>query len=265
MSPARILRETRQQSDRGGRTPFVSGRWSMILAVLGTVTLISNSLLAQTAPPFVEQQPRGNSQARSGRNGPAVRPNRPAKQQASRFSDARPITPSGQHPGSGEADKNGRSSVGQSAWKTFGTLAAIIGLIVVGARFWKKHGPKLTGGLPVEAIDVLGKRSVDARQSIVLVRLGSRILVLGSTANGLRTLSEVTDPVEVDYLAGLCHQRDAESGVAQSFRSLFGGQMAAGSTVDSAEASAAIPFARPEVDEHDAVPRQQSVSGAAHV
>ena len=265
MSPARNLQAASQRIDRRGRTPFVSNRWSIIVAVVGVATLISNSLLAQTAPPFEPQQPRETSRSTSARTGPAVRSNRPTQQKTSRFSDDRPITPSGQHPDSDDADKNGKSSVGQSAWKTFGTLAAIIALIVVGARFWKKHGPKLAGGLPVEAIDVLGKRSVDARQSIVLVRLGSRILVLGSTANGLRTLSEVTDPVEVDYLAGLCRQRDAESGVAQSFRSLFGGQMAAGSTVDSAEASAAIPFARPEVDEHDVVSRQQTVAGGVHV
>jgi flagellar biogenesis protein FliO len=250
--------------------PFRSGGWSFILATVAAVTIIPGSLLAQSTPPFAEGR-QGSSQSTSGRSGPVVRANRSTQQKKPRFSDARPITPSGQHPAAGNGGKGKTSSVGPSAWKTFGTLAGIVVLIVVGARFWKKHGPKLSGGLPVEAVEVLGKRNIDTRQAIVLVRLGSRILVLGSTANGLRTLSEVTDPVEVDYLAGLCHHRDADNGVAQTFRSLFSKQSAFNKPAaddpmhESTEATAAVPFTLQATDEHDAVPHQHAVSGGTHV
>ena len=54
-----------------------------------------------------------------------------------------------------------------------------------------------------------------------LVRLGSKILLLGSSPAGLRTLAEVTDPVDVDFLAGVCRQNDADGTAAQTFRALF--------------------------------------------
>jgi tellurite resistance protein len=53
------------------------------------------------------------------------------------------------------------------------------------------------------------------------LRCGSRILIVGSTPDGLSTLSEITDPVEVDYLAGVCSRTDAEPGVGQAFKPLL--------------------------------------------
>lgn len=138
-----------------------------------------------------------------------------------RLSDTRPITRTGRHLSSASRSLQKSSSGNGSPWKTFGALAFVLALIFVGAKLWKKHGPGIIAGLPAEAIDVLGKRHLDSRQSIHLIRLGSRILVLGSTAEGLRTLAEVTDPVEVDYLAGLCQQSNSGGTAAPSFRALF--------------------------------------------
>ena len=138
-----------------------------------------------------------------------------------RLSDSRPITRTGRNASPVSTGSQKTSSGVGSPWKTFGALALVLALIIVGSKLWKKHGPGIAAGLPAEAIDVLGKRHLDARQSIHFVRLGSRILVLGSSAEGLRTLAEVTDPVEVDYLAGLCQQNNSGGNAAQSFRSLF--------------------------------------------
>ena len=111
-----------------------------------------------------------------------------------------------------------------SAWSTFGWLSLVVLLILIAARFLKKHGPLVNGGIPHEAIEILGRKYLDQKQSIFLLRLGSRVLVIGSSANGLRTLTEVTDPVEIDYLAGLCRPSHGDNSVAQTFRSLFGRQ-----------------------------------------
>ena len=108
---------------------------------------------------------------------------------------------------------------------SFGTtlvaLSFVILLILVAARLWSKHGPAVSEGLPPEALQVLGKRQLDQRQTVYLARLGSRILVLGSSANGLQTLCEITDPIEVDFLAGVCRRDDSHTTVAQTFRTLF--------------------------------------------
>lgn len=112
-------------------------------------------------------------------------------------------------------------STGSGLWTSFASLAVLILLMLGGARLWKRHGPRMGSVIPGEAVEVLGRRPVDARHSIVLVRLGSRILVLSAGAGGLQTLTELSDPVEVDFLAGQCRQQAAEGAVAQTFRSLF--------------------------------------------
>lgn len=114
------------------------------------------------------------------------------------------------------------SSRRPSFWTSLIVLSVIVAGLLAAARLLKRHGPRASGGLPAEALEHLGRRTLEQRLSIHLVRCGSRILVLGSSADGLRTLSEITDPVEVDLLAGLCRRRDESSGMAQSFRTLFG-------------------------------------------
>jgi hypothetical protein len=113
-------------------------------------------------------------------------------------------------------------------------------MIILGARLWKKHGPLSRAGLPAEAVEVLGRRMLDPRQSIYLVRLGSRILVLGATPSGLSTLSEVTDPLEVDLLAGSCRPpvEERPRDLRGSFAALFTGR-----TGSDPATRPAIPFA----------------------
>jgi len=109
----------------------------------------------------------------------------------------------------GKADK---PPVTLSPWSAAGALAVVVGLILVLARLFRRHAPMFQQTLPQEALEILGRRHVDPRQTILLVRIGSRILVIGSSANGLNSLGEIVDPVEVDVLAGMC-RRDPQTGV----------------------------------------------------
>jgi len=52
------------------------------------------------------------------------------------------------------------------------------------------------------------------------VRFGSRLLMLGTSQEGVTTLSEINDPVEIDYLAGLC-QPSEPAVVSRTFQQLF--------------------------------------------
>ena len=117
-------------------------------------------------------------------------------------------------------------------------------------------------------IEILGKRRIDSRQSIHLVRLGSQILVLGSTATGLRTLTEVTDPVEVDYLAGLCRHSDAKTSAIQTFRMLFTRQRSVSAMEDHTGFSSEEPATdMPTIELPDRSPDSESgaTREAAHV
>jgi flagellar biogenesis protein FliO len=114
------------------------------------------------------------------------------------------------------ASKKPRSATGN--WtNVFGGLVIVVALILGGAMALRKHVPLASRPLPAEVVQVLGRRSIDGRHSIQLVRCGTRILILANSAqHGLQMLSEVTDPVEVDLLAGMCKQTETNS-VTQNF------------------------------------------------
>ena len=183
----------------------------------------------QSVPQSALADPRSDRAAAPGRAEPQMAP---APGHARQL-PPRAITPRA----GGEADAAGpdvvRGRAGGSWWGSLASLAAVLGMIVLGARLWKKHGPLARAGLPAEALEVLGRRVLDPRQSIYLVRLGSRILVLGATPAGLSTLSEITDPAEVDVLAGSCRPpvEDRPPGTRPSFAALFTGQAASGPTL----------------------------------
>lgn len=96
-------------------------------------------------------------------------------------------------------------------WPTLVTCGLF--LVVFGGCSWwiRRHGPARLRPLPGEVLEVLGRRSLEPRVNLHLVRCGQRILVLGAGPDGVRTLSEITDPVEVDLLSGAC-QRKSEGG-----------------------------------------------------
>lgn len=115
-----------------------------------------------------------------------------------------------------------RTRAASSGWGTsLGALVAVVLLILGCAKLMRKHLPAGQTLLPFEACQVLGKRHLDPKQAILFVRCGARLLIVGSGPNGLRTLSEITDPVEIDQLAGLCHQAQPHS-TTQAFSSLLG-------------------------------------------
>ena len=132
--------------------------------------------------------------------------------------------PSSPRKAHGETKNSGAAprprSPGGGWWTTLGGLVAVLALFFVIARLVRKSAPAAQRTLPAEVMQVLGRKPLDYRHAIHLVRFGSRLLVLGSSQEGLQTLSEIADPVEVDYLAGLCKPSEPAS-VAQSFNQLF--------------------------------------------
>lgn len=98
------------------------------------------------------------------------------------------------------------ASKSPTGWGTVtGSLLVVLGMIVAGGYFLSRKGIRLPGMLPADVVQILGKRYLDARSSLQLVRCGSKILVLAnSSQHGLRTLSEITDPHEVELLTEQC-------------------------------------------------------------
>jgi flagellar biosynthetic protein FliO len=81
-------------------------------------------------------------------------------------------------------------------------LLSVLALILVAVLAMKRFLPGrrlLAGGGVVE---VVARTPLSGKQSLVLVKLGERILLLGVTADRISTLSVVDDPDQVATLAG---------------------------------------------------------------
>ena len=90
-----------------------------------------------------------------------------------------------------------------SVWgwvRTLGALAAVVALIFLVRIVLRRLGPGArTRPLP-DAVEVLARTTVSARQQLLLVRLGRRLVLVGCGPEGMTTLSEVTEPEEVSAL-----------------------------------------------------------------
>lgn len=112
-----------------------------------------------------------------------------------------------------EASSGGWSSM-------FFSLLVVVGLFLGTIWMIKRAMPAPAARLPREVVEVLGCAPLAGRQSAHLVRLGNKLLLVSVFPSGAETLTEITDPVEVDRIAGLCKAQQPNSATA-SFRSLL--------------------------------------------
>ncbi|PQO26255.1 flagellar biosynthetic protein FliO [Blastopirellula marina] len=90
------------------------------------------------------------------------------------------------------------------------SLMLVVGLFLIFAWAGKKKLPTANSRLPKEVVQVLGRTQLQGRQQLQLVRVGSRLLLLSVTPHGAETLTEISDPLEVESL--LVHLRQNGSG-----------------------------------------------------
>ena len=95
-----------------------------------------------------------------------------------------------------------------------GFVTASIGVVALlggGVFLLRKYGRGsrfLSGGGPIR---VLGRKTVGARQEILLVEVGTRVIVVGSTRDRLAALGEIANPDEVAVLRADLPARREES------------------------------------------------------
>jgi flagellar biogenesis protein FliO len=91
------------------------------------------------------------------------------------------------------------------SFSTAGTgLAIVVGLFLICAWLLRRGGPKANGALPPEAFAVLGRSPLTPQSIAHLLRIGNKLVLVAVSADGAQPLTEVTDPLEVDRLTGLC-------------------------------------------------------------
>jgi len=101
-----------------------------------------------------------------------------------------------------------------------GSLVLVLGLFFIVTWLLRRTSSKGSALLPGEVVEVLGRAPLAGRQQMHLLRCGNKLLLVSVTPTGAETLTEVTDPLEVDRLAGLCRQAQPHSATA-TFRRVF--------------------------------------------
>lgn len=107
-----------------------------------------------------------------------------------------------------------------AATTVIASLAVVLGLFAIIVWLGRRVGSKGNTTLPGEVVETLGRAPLNGRQQMHLVRVGNKLLLLSVTPTSAETLTEITDPVEIDRLAGICRQGQPGS-ITASFRDVF--------------------------------------------
>jgi flagellar biogenesis protein FliO len=111
-------------------------------------------------------------------------------------------------------------SSGPALFSMLGSLAIVLGLFFGLIWLMRRGMPKGTRLLSSEVVEVLGRAPLAARQQMHVVRFGNKLLLISLAPGGAETLSEITEPAEVDRLSGICQQTHANS-ATNAFRQVI--------------------------------------------
>ena len=119
----------------------------------------------------------------------------------------------------GETSSNRKGKL-PSVVTVAGSLAVVLGIFFLVAWGMRRAAPAGSSLLPGEVLEVLGRAPLAQRQQVSLVRCGKKLLLVSTTPTGAETLTEITEPEEVDRLAGLCLQGRPDSATV-AFRNVL--------------------------------------------
>lgn len=107
-----------------------------------------------------------------------------------------------------------------AALSMFFSLAVVLSFFLLVAWLVKKSQPNSFLKLPGDVVQVLGRTPMAPRQQMYVVRFGSKLLLISHQPGQTQTLGEITDPDEVQRLAGKCEANHPGS-ISNSFRDVL--------------------------------------------
>jgi flagellar biogenesis protein FliO len=131
-----------------------------------------------------------------------------------------PPLPAPRHESVTDRSSSGSRAVG-AVVSVVVSLAVVLGLFFAIAWLMRRGMPNSARRLPGEVVEVLGRTPLAGRQQMHLLRFGNKLLLVCASATGVDTIGEITDPLEIDRLAGLCAAQEATSASA-TFKQIFG-------------------------------------------
>lgn len=133
--------------------------------------------------------------------------------------ESKPLGPSGAYQGTRNELQSTSSAWGMT--KTILALAFVVLLILVGRQLMLRWMGRPAAVNRSRAVEVLSRISVGPRQHVVLLRMGSRILVVADSAGQMRPLANIDEPEEVaSILKTVTTSRP--SSISQGFGQMLG-------------------------------------------
>jgi flagellar biosynthetic protein FliO len=138
---------------------------------------------------------------------------------ASSWGHALPLAPPKSKRGANDSSHR-PPTAGRAVTTVTTSLAVVLGVFALLAWLARKANAKGRAMLPGNVLETLGRARLNARQEMHLVRVGNKLILLAVTPTSAETLTEITDPAEIDRLAGICRQDQADS-ITASFREVL--------------------------------------------
>jgi flagellar biogenesis protein FliO len=113
-----------------------------------------------------------------------------------------------------QSAQSATSSGVSEAVRMLGALTVVVGLAFA-AKWWLRRSgiaTRMQGG----AFEIVARHSVGRGQNILLVRFGPRLLCVEQARDGLRTLSELTDPAQVAATMAEARGGDSNRGASSA-------------------------------------------------
>jgi flagellar biosynthetic protein FliO len=107
-----------------------------------------------------------------------------------------------------------------SVWWVFMSLSLVLALIAGTAYILRRFLPGSQRVGRSSAIEILSRSTINPKQSLCLVRLGNKLLLVGLSPNHMSCLANIDDPEEIAQISGLL-EKDSVHSVSNTFGRLF--------------------------------------------
>jgi flagellar biogenesis protein FliO len=97
-----------------------------------------------------------------------------------------------------------RSKLSQPMITGAASLGIVLGLFLLVVLVTRRGLPKGAASLPKDIVEVLGRAPFVGRQQVHLVRCANKVLLVCVSPTSAQTLTEITDPHEVEQLLIVC-------------------------------------------------------------
>ena len=144
--------------------------------------------------------------------------------------------------------------------RVMAALGIVIGLIFALRWCGRLFFPASTGRGASRAVEVLTRAPLSAKQQVMLIRVGRRLIVVGDSGAQMNALCEIRDADEVAALVG--QLRDEKSSCAsKAFAGFFKRSRRGFESLDEPAAEPAPPLQEPEQDEPAVTTAREELCG----